>query len=162
MSQKILFIFLLIATCNVISAQAPGQMPPAMPSQMTATEPTTAEQELIDLCKQKWLWMADKDMTKLDNLFDEKSVFIHMGGAGDKAQEMATIEQSFIHYKHAEVFETAARIIDNTAVVLNRIRLTAVVGGNEVVNPFMVTETYVKKGGEWKLAALAFTRLMGN
>jgi len=120
------------------------------------------EQSLIDLCKQKWLWMADKEMVKLDSLFDAKSVFIHMGGAGDKKQEMETIEKGFIHYKHAEVVETSARIIDNTAVVLNRIRLTAVVGGNEVVNPFMVTETYVKKGDKWKLAALAFTRLMGN
>ncbi|GHT65121.1 hypothetical protein AGMMS50239_24170 [Bacteroidia bacterium] len=148
MKKYFLILFFLIAICNVIA--------------QTSTQPTVDEQELIDLCKQKWLWMADKDMKKLDNLFDEKSVFIHMGGAGDKAQEMTTIEKGFIHYKHAEIFETSARIIDSTAVVLNRIRLTAVVGGNEVVNPFMVTETYVKKGGEWKLAALAFTRLMGN
>jgi hypothetical protein len=93
---------------------------------------------------------------------DEQSVFIHMGGAGDKPQEMTTIEKGFIHYKQAEVFETSAQIIDSTAIVLNKIRLTAVVGGNEVVNPFMVTETYVRKGGKWKLAALAFTRLMGD
>jgi hypothetical protein len=145
-----LFSFMLIAICNAAIAQTAAQ------------QPTAEEQELIDLCKQKWLWMADKDMKKLDNLFDAKSVFIHMGGAGDKAQEMTTIEKGFIHYKHAAVFETSARIIDSTAIVLNRIRLTAVVGGNEVVNPFMVTETYVRKGGEWKLAALAFTRLMGN
>jgi hypothetical protein len=120
------------------------------------------KQELIALCRQKWLWMADKEMAQLDSLFDEQAVFIHMGGAGDKAQEMTTIEKGFIHYKHAEVCETSARIINNTAIVLNRIRLTAVVGGNEVVNPFMVTETYVRKDGKWKLAALAFTRLMGD
>ena len=34
------------------------------------------------------------------------------------------------------------------------------VGGNEVVNPFTVTEVYVRHGGAWKLAALAFTRMM--
>jgi hypothetical protein len=150
MKRVFLFSFMLIAISNAAIAQTATQ------------QPTAKERELIDLCKQKWLWMADKEMSKLDSLFDEKSVFIHMGGAGDKAQEMTTIEKGFIHYKHAEIFETSAQIIDNTAVVLNRIRLTAVVGGNEVVNPFMVTETYVRKDDGWKLAALAFTRLMGD
>jgi hypothetical protein len=51
-------------------------------------------------------------------------------------------------------------IIDNTAILLNRIDLLAVVGGNEVTNPFMVTEVYVKQNGIWKLGSLSFTRLM--
>ena len=38
--------------------------------------------------------------------------------------------------------------------------LDAVVGGNEVTNPFMVTEVYVQEGGARKLAVLAFTRLL--
>ena len=33
--------------------------------------------------------------------------------------------------------------VDQTAIVLDKIRLTAIVGGKEVVNPFMVTEVYV-------------------
>jgi hypothetical protein len=53
----------------------------------------------------------------------------------------------------------SVRIIGPTAILLNRIRLTAVVGGNEVINPFQVTEVYVQQDGAWKLAALAFTRL---
>ena len=36
----------------------------------------------------------------------------------------------------------------------------AVVGGNEVVNPFVVTEVYVPQGGAWRLASLSFTRLL--
>jgi hypothetical protein len=51
-------------------------------------------------------------------------------------------------------------IIGTTAILLNRITLLAVVGGNEVTNPFMVTEVYVQQGGSWKLASLAFTRLL--
>ena len=39
--------------------------------------------------------------------------------------------------------------------------LIAVVGGNEVTNPFVVTETYVGQAGAWKLAALAFTQTLG-
>ena len=43
---------------------------------------------------------------------------------------------------------------------MNGIRLVAVVGGNEVTNPFMVTEVYVDQGGTRKLASLSFTRLV--
>ena len=39
------------------------------------------------------------------------------------------------------------RFVGSTAILLNRIRLVAVVGGNEVVNPFNVTEVYVKLDG---------------
>ena len=67
-----------------------------------------------------------------------------------------------IHYKHAEILEASARIIGNTAIVLNRIRLDAVVGGNEVTNPFVVTDVYVNQNGRWKLGSLSFTRLMGQ
>ena len=51
-------------------------------------------------------------------------------------------------------------LIGTTAILLNRIRLVAVVGGNEVTNPFVVTEVYVQQGGTWKLASLSFTRLL--
>ena len=45
-------------------------------------------------------------------------------------------------------------------VILNRVTLLAVVGGNEVINPFMVTEVYVQQDGSWELASLSFTRLL--
>jgi hypothetical protein len=48
----------------------------------------------------------------------------------------------------------------STAILLNRIRLDAVVGGNEVTNPFVVTEVYVQQGGRWKLGSLSFTKTM--
>ncbi|MBP9017581.1 MAG: hypothetical protein KBG17_07575 [Paludibacteraceae bacterium] len=44
--------------------------------------------------------------------------------------------------------------------MLNRIDLLAVVGGNEVTNPFMVTEVYIKQAEKWTLGSLSFTRLM--
>jgi hypothetical protein len=33
-----------------------------------------------------------------------------------------------------------------------------VVRGNEVTNPFVVTEVYVKQNGDWKLSSLSFTK----
>jgi hypothetical protein len=127
-----------------------------------ASDLTERERELISLSKQKWQWMSERNVDSLDVLFHENAVFVHMGGAMNKEQELGAIRSGGIHYKHAEIQETSVRFAGNTAIILDRIRLTAVVGGNEVVNPFMVTEVYVKIDGKWKLGSLSFTRLMGN
>jgi hypothetical protein len=121
---------------------------------------TPAEQELIELSKKKWQWMAEKNVESLDALFDEKSMFIHMGGTWGKAHELNVIKTGDIHYKKAEVYPVTVNIIGNTAIVLNDIDLLAVVGGNEVANPFMVTEVNIKENGKWKMGSLTFLRLL--
>lgn len=121
---------------------------------------TNREQQLINLSKQKWNWMAERNIDSLDVLFHEEAVFVHMGGAMSKKHELGVINSGGIHYKHAEIQETSVRFVDNTAIILDKIRLTAVVGGNEVVNPFMVTEVYIAVNGKWKLGSLSFTKLL--
>ena len=118
------------------------------------------EQEVINLSKLKWRWMSERNMENLDAFFHEKSVFVHMGGSWGKEREMEIIKSGGIHYKKADIHEVSVNIIDNTAVLLNGITLLAVVGGNEVINPFMVTEVYVQQDGDWKLASLSFTKLL--
>ncbi|SHJ98403.1 protein of unknown function [Tangfeifania diversioriginum] len=123
---------------------------------------SAAEKEIIQLSKDKWEWMADKDVDKLDDLFHEKSMFVHMGGSWGKEREMQIIESGGIWYKKADIHEVSVKIIDNTAILLNRIDLLAEVGGNEVTNPFEVTEVYVNQDESWKLGSLSFTRLMSR
>jgi hypothetical protein len=118
------------------------------------------EQEVIDLSKEKWRWMSERNVDTLGALFHEKSVFVHMGGSWGKEREIEIIKSGGIHYKQADIHEVSVNIIDNTAILLSRITLLAVVGGNEVTNPFIVTEVYVQQAGSWKLASLAFTKLL--
>jgi hypothetical protein len=118
------------------------------------------EQEVIALSKEKWRWMSERKADSLEALFHEKAVFVHMGGSWGKEQELEIIRSGGIHYKQADIHEVSVNIIGATAVLLNRITLLAVVGGNEVTNPFMVTEVYVQQDGSWKLASLSFTRLL--
>jgi hypothetical protein len=134
---------------------------PAMaqnPAASASAPHTKVEQELLDLSRTKWRWMAEKKADTLATLFHDDAIFVHMGGAWGRTQEVDIIRSGGIHYKHAEIFEASVKVMGSTAIVFNRIRLDAVVGGNEVSNPFFVTETYVQQGGSWKLAALAFTR----
>ena len=119
------------------------------------------EQTVLQISKDKWQWMADKDVDKLGKLFDSQAMFVHMGGSWGKERELEIIKSGFIHYKKADVHEVLAPIvIGNTVILLNRITLLAVVGTNEVSNPFMVTEVYVKVGNEWKMGSLSFSKLM--
>jgi quercetin dioxygenase-like cupin family protein len=116
--------------------------------------------EIIELSKEKWQWMAEKKVDILADLFHENAVFVHMGGSWGKEKELEIIQSGGIHYKQADIHEVSVNIIDDTAILLNRITLLAVVGGNEVTNPFMVTEVYKKQQDGWKLAALSFTKLL--
>ncbi len=125
-----------------------------------ATAQNPATQEILDLSKTKWRWMSERNVDSLAALFDDQAVFVHMGGTMSRSQELEVIRSGGIQYKHAEIFETSVRFIGTTAILLNRIRLDAVVGGNEVTNPFMVTEVYVQQNGTWKLGSLSFTRLL--
>jgi hypothetical protein len=129
-------------------------------AQQSKENPSPLEQEVINLSKHKWLWMADKNVDSLNALFDEKSVFVHMGGSWGKDPELNVIKSGGIHYKKADIHSVSVNIIGNTAILLNNITLLAVVGGNEVTNPFIVTEVYIRENGKWMLGSLSFTKLL--
>ena len=136
-----------------------AQMPPTE-TISTATNNTPEQQEIIKLSKQKWDWMADKNVDSLKVLFADKAMFVHMGGSWGKSQELATIKSGGIWYKKAEVYAVVVNMFGNTAILLNDIDLQAVVGGHEVTNPFMVTEVYIKEKGKWKMGSLTFSHLL--
>ena len=104
--------------------------------------------------------MSERKVDALADLFHEDAVFVHMGGTMSKSRELEVIKSGGIHYKTVEIQDVSVKIIGTTAILLNRIQLVAVVGGNEVTNPFVVTEVYAQQGGAWKLGSLSFTRLL--
>jgi len=152
--NRIIVSLVALSLAESAPAAAQGNASPA------AAARTKAEQELLDLSGTKWRWMSERKVDSLAALFHEEAVFLHMGGTMSRTQELDVIRSGGIHHKHAEIFEASVRLIGTTAIVLNRIRLDAVVGGNEVTNPFVVTEVYVQQNGAWKLGSLSFTRLV--
>ncbi len=146
-----------------ISGDAPTQWrEPVTEAEYNATPVEALAAELLQLSRDKWQWMADKDTTRLARLFHPQAQFVHMGGTWGTDRELAVIGSGGIHYKRADVEEANVEVLgDEQAVVYNRIKLLAVVGGNEVTNPFMVTEVYRRgEDGAWQLATLAFSRLL--
>lgn len=149
--KKVIFaLCILFAGSQYAYAQSPTA---------NAATPTKAEQEVLDLSRKKWLWMADKNVDSLSLLFDPKAMFVHMGGSWGTTQELNIIKSGGIHYKKAEVYSASVKLFNNTAILLNDIDLIAALGNNEVINPFMVTEVYVKENGKWKMGSLTFSKL---
>ena len=155
MKASLLGLCLLIVSVQGTAAQQKQGEPPAKSL-------TKAEQEIVSLSRDKWRWMSERKVDSLAALFHDEAVFVHMGATMSKKQELDVIRGGGIQYKDVEIQEVSVRFIGETAILLNKVRLVAVVGGNEVTNPFVVTEVYVKQDGAWKLGSLSFTRLLGQ
>ena len=155
--KKIMITMMLVITAISASAQTFTNE-----RQRVGELSSGMEQAMIDLSNQKWTWMAEKNADKLAELFHEQAQFVHMGGYWGTKQELETIRGGMIWSKKADVHSQEVKFAGSTATVYSRIHLTAVVGGNEVVNPFIVSEVFVMDGGKWKLSVLAFTRTLGD
>ena len=147
------FVFALVAPSHAQDESTKG-----VPAAKAASD---TDKVILSLSKDKWGWMSERKIDALEALFHEKAVFVHMGGIMSRAQELDVIKSGRIQYKKADIQDASVQVIGTTAIVWNRIRLLAVVGGNEVTNPFVVTEVYVQQDGKWLLAALSFTRTLG-
>src|SRR4030095_3910333 len=128
-----------------------------MSSQWSFAQNSSIEQEIKDLSKAKWQWMADKNVDKLASLFHDKSKFVHMSGTWKKDEELDIIKTGSIWYKKADVHDVAVELVDDTAIVWSRITLTALVRGSDAVTEFTVTEVYKKQRKDGKLLALTFS-----
>ena len=153
MNASVLALCCALVVVNSSCAQQSRVNPPA-------TSSTNQEQEIVSLSRQKWRWMSERKADSLAALFHDDAVFVHMGATMSKNQELDVIRSGAIQYKTVEIQDASVRLIGTTAILLNRIRLVAVVGGAEVINPFVVTEVYVQQGGTRQLASLSFTRLL--
>lgn len=150
MKAFILGLFLLLAGVQSSSAQS-------TPDSASKRIYTKAEQEIINLSKTKWQWMADKNADKLAPLFHDKSKFVHMSGTWKKDVELDIIKTGSIWYKKTDVHDVTVEIVDDNAILWSRITLTAEVRGNDAVTQFTVTEVYKKQGNDWKLLVLTFS-----
>src|SRR5580693_7484546 len=118
MRASIFALFILLAGTQLSKAQPHDAI-------KTSTSITPEQQEIIGISKKKWDWMADKNVDSLNVLFNDKSMFIHMGGSWGKTQELATIKSGGIWYKKATVYAIIVNIIGNTAILLDDIDLVA-------------------------------------
>lgn len=100
-----------------------------------------------------------KNIEKFRKLTHDNALFIHMGVTFDRDREAHTIAEGHIIYQDINFEEETIQEMGTVTIVLNKMKLTAIVAGNEVTNPFVVTEVYTKLDDNYKLASLSFTKI---
>ncbi|UZR98982.1 nuclear transport factor 2 family protein [Chondrinema litorale] len=115
------------------------------------------KEEIKELSKRKWQLMSEKNVDELAKIFHNQSKFVHMSGTWKKERELEIIETGSIWYKDAKIHDVAVEVVNNTAVLWNRITLNSIVRGNDVTLEFTVTETYINDQGSWQLLAFTFS-----
>lgn len=152
-----LFILIFIVQCTPKESGSTIDNVKSKENQ-TLTENANVEEEVKALSREKWQWMANKNVEELAKLFDDKSKFVHMSGTWKKNRELEIIETGSIWYKEATIHDVAVEVFGTTVILWNRITLVAHVRGNDVSNEFTVTEIYQKDKEEWKLLDLTFSK----
>lgn len=158
--KKRLFKSLLVAAVMLVAMATPSF---AQFQNFENKTHTPEAQPFADLSQKIWDLMAQKDATSLKEIFHPNAMFVHMGGYWGTEQELATIGGGFIYYKQADVYGVDVKQIneDNWAVY-STIVLTAELGGNDVITPFFVTQTFTRENDKWLLTAFVFTTRMGG
>jgi Domain of unknown function (DUF4440) len=123
------------------------------PPDRTEFDRGAVEDELRALSEAKWHWATDDQLDRLEDLFDDELVFVHLNGyISSKAEWMGELRTRRFVYERIEPQETSARALsENAGVVVGRGTFT-VNGG--LVFPLVCTEVYTRQGGQWKVVNL--------
>lgn len=127
---------------------------------ITYAQQSPQETKVLQLSETLWKAMQQADKQTLVENIAPEAVFVHMGATLIRDKEIEVLQQKGIVLKEVATENTSVRIVGKTAVILRKLQLTAIVGGNKVVNPFVVTETYTKKSSKWQLLSLSYTKII--
>lgn len=119
-----------------------------------------ASEEVLIFSKKIWVAIQKKDIEFLKEHTYPETVFVHMGANINRDDELEVIMSEKIIYKEIEFEDAEVRRMPSVTIVLTKMKLKAEVGGNEVINPFMVTEVYTGDSHDLRLASLSFTKIL--
>src|SRR6185369_14031886 len=94
----------ILALCFLVMS-APWSVAQQVKVSAPAVTRSKAEQEIANLSEQKWRWMSERKVDSLAALFDDQSVFVHMGGTWGKTRELDVIKSGDIWYRDVDIQE---------------------------------------------------------
>lgn len=114
------------------------------------------------ISEQIWAAKQANDMTAVAGFIADNAHFVHMGITFDKTGELEVFNEKIFLFKAVDVAEEYVEDYGSTAIIFKKMILTAVIGGNEVQNPFVLSEVFTKTEAGWKLAAETYTRIASD
>lgn len=107
------------------------------------------------------IWQAKlaNAMEPVDNLIATNAHFVHMGITFDKEGELDAFNSQKFIYQDVKLLDEYLEDFGQTVVLYKKLVLLAVVKGNFVENPFIVTEVFSNTEAGWQLVTETYTRI---
>lgn len=114
----------------------------------------TDKEQIIQLYKEMYTAMVNKDRAELERVHDDSFVLVHMTGMRQpKEVYISSIMDGTLNYYSAEHEDMQADINGNTAVLIGKSKVTAAVfGGGKHTWRLQLRFQLVKKNSEWRFA----------
>ena len=121
---------------------------------MTDGDTMTDKEQIIQLYKEMYTAMVNKDKAELERVHDDSFVLVHMTSMRQpKEVYISSIMDSTLNYYSAEHEDMQAEIKGDSAVLVGRSRVTAAVfGGGKHTWRLQLRFQLVKKNSEWRFA----------
>ena len=114
----------------------------------------TDKEQIIQLYKEMYTAMVNKDKAELERVHDDSFVLVHMTGMRQpKEVYISSIMDGTLNYYSAEHEDMQADVNGNTAVLIGKSKVTAAVfGGGKHTWRLQLRFQLVKKNSEWRFA----------
>ena len=114
----------------------------------------TDKEQIIQLYKEMYTAMENKDRAELERVHDDSFVLVHMTGMRQpKEVYISSIMDGTLNYYSAEHEHMQVDIKGNTAVLIGKSKVTAAVfGGGKHTWQLQLRFQLVKKNSEWRFA----------
>ena len=113
---------------------------------MTDGDTMTDKEQIIQLYKEMYTAMVNKDRAELERVHDDSFVLVHMTG-------ISSIMDGTLNYYSASHEDMQVEVKGDTAVLIGRSRVNAdVFGGGKHTWRLQLRFQLVKNNGEWRFA----------
>ncbi|HRU98955.1 MAG TPA: nuclear transport factor 2 family protein [Ruminococcus sp.] len=114
----------------------------------------TDKEHIIQLYKEMYTAMVNKNRAELERIHDDSFVLVHMTGMRQpKEVYISSIMDGTLNYYSAEHEDMHVEVKDDTAVLIGRSRVNAAVfGGGKHTWRLQLRFQLVNKNGEWRFA----------
>ena len=114
----------------------------------------TDKKQIIQLYKEMYTAMVNKDRAELERVHDDSFVLVHMTGMRQpKEVYISSIMDGTLNYYSAEHEDMQVEVKGDTAVLIGKSKVTAAVfGGGKHTWRLQLRFQLVKKNSEWRFA----------
>jgi len=118
--------------------------------EMTSINMSEDKQKIIEVYQRINDAMVDKDTKTLDNIFDDKYIFVHMSGYQQSKNEwFKQIENEEMIYFKIMPQKTTITIDGNTAILICNTKIDAKIYGTRNTWSMRVEMDFEKRGDNW-------------